>query len=72
MSINIQPRNVLPAGTIGLVRDRQIVWVGALGSPIADAEFDTILMNPADIERMNVSIDKHNRRADIIRALLQR
>jgi hypothetical protein len=69
--INIQARDLLPVGKIGLVRDGELVWVGSVGSPISDAEFDTVLMNPTDIERLKMHADKFNRRADIIRALLQ-
>lgn len=68
--VNFQSRSLLPAGKIALVRDGQVVWIGPLGSPIEDAEFDTVLMNPADIERLKDSVLKFNRRADIIRALL--
>ena len=69
--IQFQPRDLLPVGKIALVRDRQLVWIGPLGSPIEDAEFDTVLLNPADIERLKDSVLKFNRRADIIRALLE-
>jgi len=69
--INIQARDLLPVGKIGLVRGGELVWVGSIGSPISDAEFDTVLMNPTDIERLKVTADKFNRRVDVIRALLQ-
>ena len=69
--VNFQSRDLMPVGKVGLVRDRQLVWIGPLGSPIEDAEFDTVLLNPADIERLKDSVLKFNRRADIIRALLR-
>ena len=69
--INIQSRDLLPAGKIGLVKNGQLVWIGAISSPIEDAEFDTVLLNPADVERLKASADKFNSRAAIIRALLQ-
>ena len=69
--INIQPRDLLPVGTLALVRDGQVVWIGSVDAPISDAEFDTVLFNPADIECLKLAADKFNRRHDIIRALLQ-
>lgn len=71
MSINVQARGLLPVGKIGLMRGGQLVWIGSISAPIADAEFDTVLLNPADIERLKTSADQFNRRVDIIRALLQ-
>lgn len=68
--IRFEPRDLLPVGKVALVRDRQIVWIGSLGSPFEDAEFDTVLLNPLDIERVAAGVEKFNRRADIIKALL--
>lgn len=68
--ITFQPHDLISKGRVALMRDRHIVWIGPLGSPIEDAEFDTVLMNPEDIERLKDSVLKFNQRADIIRALL--
>ena len=65
----IQQRELLPEGKIALVRDRQVVWIGSIGSPIEDAVFDLLLINPKDYERMGLAIDKFNYRASIISAL---
>lgn len=43
---------LMPEGQHALVRRGQILWTGPLGSPIEDADFDTVLLNPADLARL--------------------
>lgn len=56
----IRASTFLTPGQIALERDGQIVWVGALGAPIEDVEFTTLLVSDADfddIKRQN--LDRH-------------
>jgi hypothetical protein len=42
----------VPHGFHVLWRGGRPVWVGRIGAPIEDAEFDKITVNPADYERI--------------------
>jgi hypothetical protein len=44
--------NSVAPGTVALRRGGKIVWTGALSAPIEDAEYDEVLLNPADYQRM--------------------
>lgn len=70
MSIWIKESAYLPPGQMAMERNREIVWVGPVGSPISDAEFDGLVMHPSDIAKLKLRMDAHNSRADIISALL--
>jgi len=47
----------LQVGTIVLLRNRKVVWQGLLGSPIEDAVFDTIMMNPHDLLQLHAHVE---------------
>jgi hypothetical protein len=48
----IESNPLVPHGFHVLWRGGRPVWVGRIGAPIEDAEFDKITVNPADYERI--------------------
>jgi hypothetical protein len=40
-------------GYQALMRNGQVVWVGKIGMPIEDVEFDTLILHPNDYERLS-------------------
>jgi hypothetical protein len=69
--INIIVRDLCPPGKIALLQGQRLVHICSLGTPIEDAVFDGIIMNPTDFDRLQTKIGKHNSRAGIIRSLLK-
>lgn len=49
---------LLLPGFIVLKRRGMLVWVGPLGSPIEDAEYDAVVLHPYDLKRLMVALDK--------------
>ncbi len=42
----------IPEGRIALLLRRCVMWQGPLGAPWDDVECDTMIVNPADFERI--------------------
>jgi hypothetical protein len=51
LKIEVSP--VVPEGSIALWKDGGVVYIGKLGDPIEDAECDTVMLHPADYERLS-------------------
>jgi len=56
-SLSVQSHDLMPAGTQALKRNGRLVWIGPLGAPIEDADFDTIIVSSADFERFKARFD---------------
>jgi hypothetical protein len=50
--IKLIPNALMPRGRQALVRGAKLVWIGPLGAPIEDAEFDGIILHPDHIEEI--------------------
>ncbi len=48
----VKPNPAVPVGTQSLLKRGRVVWTGALGAPIEDAECDEIQLNPEDYRRL--------------------
>jgi hypothetical protein len=51
LKIEVSP--VVPEGSIALWKDGEVVYIGKLGDQIEDAECDTVMLHPADYERLS-------------------
>jgi len=48
--ICIIPNPNVSRGTIFLVKDGHPVWKGSINTPIEDADFDSVILNPKDAQ----------------------
>ncbi len=48
--------SLIPVGHQALFRDGNVVYVGLLSDPIEDAEFDGVMLNPADYDRLSEKV----------------
>jgi hypothetical protein len=42
-------------GYCALMRAGQVIWVGKLGAPIEDVEFDGVIVHPDDYQRIKAA-----------------
>jgi hypothetical protein len=57
-AITVTSRPAVPVGMQALIRNREIIYFGAIGDPIEDAEFDEILLNPVDFACLKAAVQK--------------
>ena len=51
--IRVLCNDLMPDGKIALYKGGLTVWVGPVGSPIEDVDFDEIMMSPNDYRILN-------------------
>lgn len=57
--LNIQANQFIPPGSQALVRNGEVVCTCRIGDPIEDAEIDSIVMHPSDIEQATTAAEEH-------------
>ncbi len=56
----IESHRYIPPGFQVLWRGGKVVWMGSLGAPTEDAEYDKITVNPIDYERIKAGTVKRS------------
>ncbi len=61
-TLMIMESALVPDGRQVLTRAGRVVYVGATGDPIEDAEFDGMILSPADFAKLKDASSATNRR----------